>query len=121
MSVLIKPDTITVLVPSRDLDEHGWAQDPVLTETGTVTGTVQETPPDANAEASGSGAGPADPRHVRLGVAYLDDPVQPGEILRVRDCDWRAESVRFVEDPTGNGLLDCWVVQVSEVTYGEEG
>lgn len=120
MTVLIKPDTITVLVPSRDLDEHGWAQDPELTETGTVKGTVQESLPDANPEASGSGQGPAQPRHVRQGTAYLEDPVQPGDILRTRDTDWRADSVRFTEDPTGSGVLDCWVVIVSEVTY-EQG
>lgn len=120
MSVLIKPDTITVLVPSRDLDEHGWAQDPVLTETGTVKGTIQEAPPTSDPTASGSGAGPAEPMHVRLGTAYLDDPVQPGEVLRSRDCDWRAERVRFVEDPTGGSVLNCWVVDVSEVTYASE-
>ena len=120
MSVLIKPDTITVLVPSRDLDEHGWAQDPELVESGTVTGTIQEAPPTSDPTASGSGSGPAEPLHYRVGVAYLDGPVQPGEVLRSRDCDWRAERVRFVEDPTGSGTLDCWVVDVSEVTYGEK-
>lgn len=118
MSVLIKPDTITVLVPSRDLDEHGWAQDPELVESGTVTGTIQERVASSDPEASGSGAGPADPRHVRLGTAFLNDPVQPGEVLRSRGTDWRAEAVRFTEDPTGSGALDCWVVEVSEITYG---
>ena len=119
MSVLIKPDTITVLIPSRDLDEHGWAQTPVLNEVGTVTGTIQEATPSADPTASGNGEGPASPSHVRTGTAYLDTPVEPGEILRSRGGDWRAERVSFSEDPTGSGNLDCWVVVVSEVTYGD--
>ncbi len=120
MSVLIKPDTITVLVPSRDLDDHGWAQNPVLTEAGTVTGTVQEVKPNADATAQGAGAGPADPQHKREGSAYLDDAVVPGDVLRLRDTDWRVRTVRFVEDPTGTGLLNAWVASLEEITYGDD-
>jgi hypothetical protein len=120
MSVLIKPDTITVLVPSRDLDEHGWAMNPVLTESGSVTGTVQETKPTADATAEGAGAGPADPQHKRVGTAYLDDPVEPGDVLRTRDTDWRVLTCRFVEDPTGTGRLDSWLASLTELTYGDD-
>ena len=118
MSVLIKPDTISVLVPSRELDEHGWAQDPILSQSGTVTGTIQETTPQGDPRASGSGSGPSEPYNRRVGTAYLNDPVAPGEILESRSVRWRAETVMFSEDPTGSGGLDCWIVAVSEVDYG---
>jgi hypothetical protein len=118
MSVLLRPDTIEVLSPSRELDDHGWAMDPELTSTGTVQGTIQEKRPRDNFQAQGSGQGPAEPNHQRTAKAFLDDPVQPGDVLRVRDTDWRAQTVRFVEDPTGSGMLDCWTVDLQELRHG---
>lgn len=121
MSVLLKPDTITVLTPSRTLDEHGWAQDPVLLEMGTVQGTIQEVLPNAKQEMDGdSGHGPAAPEHKRDGTAYLDDEVVPGDVLRARGRDWRVLTVRFVEDPTGTGALDSWLVSLLEIVYAED-
>jgi hypothetical protein len=118
MSVLIKPDTIKVLVPSRDLDEHGWAETEALTDAGDVKGTIQEGSPAFDATATGSGAGPAKPYEVRKGTGYLDGPTEPGDVLQSRSVAWRVESVAFIEDPTGSGSLDCWKVQLSEITYG---
>ena len=120
MSVLIKPDTITVLVPSRDIDEHGWAEDVTLTIAGSVTGTIQEVKPNAEQTATGSGNGPAAPSHKREGSAYLDNPVVPGDVLRVRDTDWRVMTVRFIEDPTGTGRLNAHVASLTEITYGDD-
>ena len=120
MSVLIKPDTITVLIPSRDLDDHGWAQDPVMTDGSTVTGTIQEVKPNAEQEAQGAGHGPVDPSHKREGTAYLDNPVQPGDVLRSRNVDWRVMTCRFIEDPTGTGRLDVWLCSLLEVLYLED-
>jgi hypothetical protein len=120
MGVLLKPDTFTVLTASRILDEHGWAETPILTEIGTQQGTLQEDTPANDPQALGSGAGPAAPDHRRLGTAFLEEEVLPGDILRVRGVDWRVQACRFTEDPTGSGLLNCWVAPVSEVTYGDE-
>ena len=71
-----------------------------------------------DATATGSGAGPASPYDVRKGTGYLDGPTAPGDVLESRSVAWRVESVAFIEDPTGTGALDCWKVQLSEITYG---
>ena len=98
MSVLLRPDTIEVL-SRRGTGRSRQAMDPELTSTGTVQGTIQEKRPRDNFMAQGSGQGPAEPNHQRTAKAFLDDPVQPGDVLRVRDTDWRAQTVRFVETP----------------------
>ena len=118
MTVLLKPDLIKVMVPSRTLDEHGWAETEALTDAGEVKGTIQELSPVFDATATGSGAGPASPYDVRKATGYLDGPTAPGDVLEARSVAWRVESVSFTEDPTGTGALDCWKVQLSEITYG---
>lgn len=118
MTVLLKPDLIRVMVPSRTLDDHGWAETEALTEAGEVRGTIQELSPVFDATATGSGAGPASPYDVRKATGYLDGPTAPGDVLEARSVAWRVESVSFTEDPTGTGALDCWKVQLSEIIYG---
>ena len=87
MTVLLKPDLIKVMVPSRTLDEHGWAETEALTEAGEVKGTIQELSPVFDATATGSGAGPASPMtFVRLRDTLMAQPrpemcLRPGALL----------------------------------------
>ena len=121
MTVLIRPDTITVERPTRTVDEHGWAEDGVLTPVGTLKGTVQQTAPEADARASeGGGEGPAAPSHGLRGDAYLSDAAEPGDVLTVTDSaggsvSWRVASIRLVEDPRGGGHLNCWHAEVTQL------
>lgn len=120
MTVLIQPDTITVERPTRTVDEHGWAEDGVVTVVDTIKGTIQLTTPIDDPTASGTGSGPSQPYHRRIGEAFLSVRVTPGDLLSVTNSEnetfqWRVQTCRLVEDPRSGGHLNCWVANISEV------
>ena len=126
MTVLIQPDTITVLQPVERLDSHGWAEVGGETRSGQILGTVQERAPQFDpTETEAGGFGQNHPFHLRYATAYLSEQVRPGDIMEVTNgvgvvMRWRVQSARFVEDPRrGNPYLNVWVAEcVEAVTYG---
>ena len=120
MTVLVQPDTIRVMQPTRTPDEHGWVEEDGLTQISEIKGTVQQAPPIDDPRASENGGfGPTAPYHLQKGTAYLSHKVEPGDVLLVLGNTgttemWRVQNVRLVEDPRSGGHLNCWVAEVSQ-------
>ena len=112
MSVLLGREAIPRMVPARPLDEHGWADKNPLTPALDVHGVIQEMLPGPQPDGD---FGAWEPGQARKGVAYLEEQVNPGDVLYFNDVVWRVLDARKVKDPTGSGHLTTWVFQVEEV------
>jgi hypothetical protein len=112
VSVVLGAVLIPRMVPSRPLDEHGWADANPLEPAPDVTGVIQEQLPGPQPDGD---FGAWEPGQVRKGVAYLEDKVNPGDVLSYNDVIWRVLDARKVNDPTGDHLT-TWVCQVEEVS-----
>jgi hypothetical protein len=112
MSVQVGAKSIPRMIPARPLDEHGWADKNPLKPAGDVRGVVQERIPGPQ---PGGDYGAWEPGQARIGIAYLDDQVEPGDVLFWDDVVWRVLDTRKITDPI-NGKLDSWVCQVEQVT-----
>lgn len=111
MSVLLGATSIPRMKPARPLDEHGWADGNPLKPALDVRGVIQELIPGPQPDGS---YGAWEPGQSRRGTAYLDETVEPGDVLSYNDIVWRVLDVRRINDPTGDNLT-VWVAQVEQV------
>lgn len=112
MSVLVGAVEMPHLVPTRPLDDHGWAEGNTFTPVDPVRGTIQERIPGANPSGD---FGMWEPGQNRMGVAYIDTKVDPGDVLVCEGITWRVRDIRFVKDPRNMVDAACWVCQVEQV------
>lgn len=110
LNVLLADQQFRHLVPSREPDAHGWAQEGEPTDKGLIRGCLTRNTPLTDNSATGEGEGPFAPKFEERATAYLEKAVEPGDILLDDEGGerWYLDNPRLVKDHTGAGL-DCWV------------
>jgi hypothetical protein len=111
MSVLLGAVLIPRMIPTRPLDDHGWADKNPLKPAPDVTGVIQERLPGPQPDGD---FGAWEPGQSRKGVAFTEEQINPGDVLSYDDVIWRVLDTRRVNDPTGDNLT-TWVSQVEQV------
>lgn len=118
MSVLLRPDPLTVVDTRGAPDSHGWVAEaaaPVLVWEG--WGNLQEVRPESDPTATTfDGDGPLAPTHRRKAVAFVPPEVgaEAGMLLTGRGLVWWVQRVSEVRDPRNPGALDCLRLEVLE-------
>ena len=119
--LLLAPDDVALLDPTDTEDSTGWELPP----TGILwqgRGNLQPYPGLVSARAADQGGGgPYDPTFTSLATLYLppDAPVAEGITADVRGRQYVLSQVRFLRDPQGLGVLDCWAATASSVDQWE--
>jgi hypothetical protein len=117
MSLLLAVDQTDLYPPDLAVqDSHGWVEPGPAPPAWSGLCSLQLVAGVADPRAAeGGGSGPFSPGAVELGTLYLPPEASPveGTVAVVRGRMFVLGQVRLVLDPTGDGLLDCWVAAAS--------
>ena len=104
MSVLIANDPYIVFKPTREKDEHGWAQEGTLSQSASEIGNIQRSPnPQTAVGANDRDSGPNEPFNYVTATGHLDPATvaEEGDTLITNHGSWRVSSLTLITDPVG--------------------